>query len=113
MKRHGKLQVEYVRKYKDKGYKVETEASINYLNGFYIVDILATKMNKRIAVELGFCNPSKLKHLKKLVDEVVYIPYLEVSKDGFFKHNLCGYVWKPRVKKPKECPKCKGRIDRS
>ena len=24
----------------------------------------------------------------------------------------CGYEWKPRVEKPKECPRCKRRLDR-
>lgn len=23
----------------------------------------------------------------------------------------CGYEWKPRVEKPKECPRCKARMD--
>jgi len=23
----------------------------------------------------------------------------------------CGYEWKPRVKNPKECPRCKYRLD--
>ncbi|MGF3573741.1 MAG: hypothetical protein ACQXXG_10050 [Candidatus Bathyarchaeia archaeon] len=25
---------------------------------------------------------------------------------------FCGYVWKPRVDKPVECPRCKNRLDR-
>ena len=110
--KHSKLQEKYVKIYRDKGFDVSTEVNISYANGFYIVDILAVKKNKKIIIELGFHNKNKLNHLKKLVDEVVYIPYLEISKDGFFCHNLCGYVWKPRVNKPKECPRCKGRIDR-
>ena len=24
----------------------------------------------------------------------------------------CAYIWKPRVSKPKECPRCKKRLDR-
>lgn len=23
----------------------------------------------------------------------------------------CGYKWEPRVPRPKECPRCKGRLD--
>lgn len=25
--------------------------------------------------------------------------------------NACGYEWKPRVDKPKACPRCKVRLD--
>lgn len=40
----------------------------------------------------------------------------ETDKEGtlraahdIFKCKLCKYLWKPRTKKPKECPNCKSR----
>lgn len=36
---------------------------------------------------------------------------VEVSK-SVSRCPHCGYEWEPRVSKPKECPRCKRRLDR-
>lgn len=42
------------------------------------------------------------------------IRYTPSRKDGHMKKFMCrkcGHEWLPRVKKPAQCPKCKGYLD--
>lgn len=97
-------------KYKSKGYSVDSEVSVPYSDSFVIVDVVVKKDGKTIAIEIGNCLDTKLNYLKTKFDEVIHLPYLLESKDGYLKH-YCGYTWKPRIKSPKECPRCKTRLD--
>lgn len=36
---------------------------------------------------------------------------LNVKEKKEIKCNKCKYKWKPRKKNPKECPRCKNRLD--
>lgn len=110
MKAHGRKQAELMKEYEKKGYKIYVEACVPVGNSFFVVDIIAEKDGKRTAIEIGTCHQTKLDYLKTKFDEVIHIPYMQESKDGYIKH-FCGYTWKPRVKNPKECPRCKTRLD--
>lgn len=110
MKQHGKQQEQLKKEYESKGYKVYVEANVPQNNSFVIVDILAEKDGKKTIIEIGNCTQAKLEFLKTKFDEVIHLPYLSKSEDGYLKH-ICGHIWEPRVESPKECPRCKGRID--
>ncbi len=110
MRMHEKIQENIKKEYESKGYKVDTEVPIDKDNSFIIIDVVAQKDGKKIAIEVGSKLQTRLDYLKTKFDKVIHVTYLQKSEDNYFKH-ICGYTWKPRVKNPKECPKCKMRID--
>ncbi len=111
MQIHGKLQQKYKNLFQRNGYSVKLEVNVPFKKSFYVVDIIAKNRKETVAIEIGYCNENKLKDLEKLFDRVVYISYLKKSKDGYLSH-ICGFKWKPRVRNPKECPRCKKRLDK-
>jgi len=106
---HGKIQKKLKEEYEDQGYATSVEVSVSNTKSFYIVDLIAKNEKETIAVEIGNCTKSKLEFLKTKFDKVRHIPYVAKSKDGYMMH-ICGYIWKPRVDKPKSCPECKARL---
>lgn len=106
MKLHGKIQEKLKQQYEKKGYNVTIEATIPITNGnFYRVDLLITKDNKRICVEIGRTNENKINNLKKLGYEVRIVAFHSVT-DGIY-NCICGHSWKSRKPNPKACPNCK------
>ena len=49
--------------------------------------------------------PLKPKAIYRIMNMLMIMP--EKAKEC--KCQKCGYVWKPRVKEPRECPDCKSR----
>lgn len=106
---HKEIQHQLKKEYEEKGYQVQLEVSLPYQDSFLIVDLIATNNKEKIAIEIGHCTKSKLDFLKKKGYDVILHPYIQKSEEGYLKH-ICGYIWKPRVDNPKECPSCKARL---
>jgi hypothetical protein len=71
------------------------------------VDVAGITKDKSVAINCGAINQHKrFGELKGFFDEVIYFPFI-VKNGGKICCGFCGYIWTPRVKKPKECPKCK------
>ena len=112
MKLHGKIQEELRKSYLEKGYSVFVEATIHIGEGrFYRVDILATKENESIIVEIGRINNQlKIEKLKELGYKIRIIPFHTYNKETESYKCICGHIWKPRKEKPKACPACKAYL---
>ena len=37
---------------------------------------------------------------------------MQLTCHAIVKGKVCAYQWESRVQKPKECPRCKSRLDR-
>ena len=98
----------------DKGFNLDEiydEYTINTKDGnWFVVDVVGNNNKQKIAIECGNVGFDRIKKLKKYFDEVIHIPY--VKRDGNKVLCLvCEYIWQSRVQYPKECPRCKARLD--
>ena len=83
------------------GYEVSDD------RGCYTIDVVGASKNKSIAIDCGAINqPKRFDELKGFFDEVIYFPFI-FKKGKKISCGYCGYMWIPRIKNPKECPKCK------
>jgi len=114
MRRHEKLREKAKQILLDKGFKsneIHDEYTVTEQNGTWlVVDVVGDNNKQKIAIECGNIGFNRIEKLKQYFDEVIHIPY--VKRDGNkIICLLCDYVWRSRVESPKECPRCKSRLD--
>jgi len=114
MRRHNKLVEKAKQLLITKGFKQDEifeEYTITGQNGTWVVvDVAGIRNDKKIAVECGSIGQNRIAKLKQYFDDVLHIPYVKRDGDKIICL-FCDYIWLSRVEYPKECPRCKTRLD--